>query len=79
MIEFRLGICMEDAKTGENHYPKLELVRLTISRRVFMQEHLDFATEGIKRVYQRRHEIKGLKMTYEPKQLRFFQAHFEPL
>ena len=68
-----------DAKTGENHYPKLELVRLTISRRVFMQEHLDFATEGIKRVYQRRHEIKGLKMTYEPKQLRFFQAHFEPL
>ncbi len=65
--------------TGENSYPKLELVRLTIPRRVYTQEHFDYAVSAIQRVYLRRNKIKGLQMTYEPKHLRFFQAHFKPL
>ncbi len=64
---------------GENYYPKLELVRFTIPRRVYTQAHMDVIAESVFRVYQRRNKIKGLKMVYEPKYLRFFQARFEKL
>jgi tyrosine phenol-lyase len=62
---------------GENYYPKLELVRFTIPRRVYTQAHMDVVAESTAAVFERRKEIKGLKMTYEPKYLRFFQARFE--
>lgn len=64
---------------GENYYPKLELVRFTIPRRVYTQAHMDVIAESAARVYDRRNKIKGLKMVYEPKYLRFFQARFEKL
>ncbi len=64
---------------GENYYPKLELVRFTIPRRVYTQAHMDVIAESTARVYERRNKIRGLKMVYEPKYLRFFQARFEPL
>ncbi|MBK6936500.1 MAG: tyrosine phenol-lyase [Chitinophagaceae bacterium] len=64
---------------GENYYPKLELVRFTIPRRVYTQAHMDVIAESTARVYERRNKIKGLKMVYEPKYLRFFQARFEQL
>ena len=66
-------------ETGDHNYPKLELVRLTIPRRVYTQAHMDVVAESVKAVYDRRHEARGLKMVYEPKYLRFFQARFEPL
>lgn len=68
-----------DAKTGENRHPKLELVRLTFPRRVYTQSHIDVAVESIAQVYEDRKKIKGLKMVYEPKYLRFFQAKFVKL
>ncbi|MBS1763041.1 MAG: tyrosine phenol-lyase [Bacteroidetes bacterium] len=61
---------------GDNYYPKLELVRFTIPRRVYTQAHMDVIAESTLRVYGRREKIKGLKMVYEPKYLRFFQARF---
>ena len=64
---------------GENYYPKLELVRFTIPRRVYTQAHMDVIAESTARVFERRNKIKGLKMVYEPKYLRFFQAKFEQL
>lgn len=64
---------------GENYYPKLELVRFTIPRRVYTQAHMDVVAESVAMVYDRRKKIKGLKMIYEPKYLRFFQAKFERL
>lgn len=64
---------------GENYYPKLELVRFTIPRRVYTQAHMDVIAESAARVYERRNKIRGLKMIYEPKYLRFFQARFEKL
>jgi tyrosine phenol-lyase len=64
---------------GENYYPKLELVRFTIPRRVYTQAHMDVIAESAAAVYERRNSIKGLKMVYEPKYLRFFQARFEKL
>lgn len=66
-------------ETGEHMYPKLELVRLAIPRRVYTQAHMDVIAESVQRVYERKDSIKGLKMVYEPEYLRFFQARFEKL
>ena len=65
--------------TGENYLPKLELTRLTIPRRVYTQAHMDIVAESVKKLYDTREQRKGLKMVYEPKYLRFFQARFERL
>jgi len=65
--------------TGEHNRPKLELVRLTLPRRVYTQAHMDVVAESVADVYERRNEIKGLQFTYEPEYLRFFQARFEPI
>lgn len=66
-------------ETGDHNRPALELVRLTIPRRVYTQAHMDVVAESIADVYERRSEITGLKFTYEPEYLRFFQARFEPI
>ncbi len=66
-------------ETGEHNYPKLELVRLTIPRRVYTQAHMDVIAESVEEVYLNRDKISGLKMVYEPEYLRFFQARFEKL
>jgi len=66
-------------ETGEHYYPKLELVRVTLPRRVYTQSHMDVTAESIAAVYERRESIKGLRFTYEPEYLRFFQAKFEPI
>jgi len=68
-----------DAKTGDHYYPKLELTRLTIPRRVYTQAHMDVVAESVKAVFDARGTTRGLKMIYEPKYLRFFQARFERL
>jgi tyrosine phenol-lyase len=68
-----------DKKTGKHNYPKLELVRLTIPRRVYTQSHMDVVAESVKRVYENRQQIHGLKMIFEPRYLRFFQARFEKI
>ncbi|MFN8294188.1 MAG: tyrosine phenol-lyase [Chitinophagales bacterium] len=64
---------------GDNYYPKLELVRFTIPRRVYTQAHMDVVAESTAIVFDKRKKIKGLKMVYEPKYLRFFQARFEKI
>lgn len=66
-------------ETGDHYYPKLELVRLTFPRRVYTQAHCDVTVEAVAEVFARRNSIKGLKMVYEPKYLRFFQARFEKI
>jgi len=66
-------------ETGDHFYPKLELVRLTIPRRVYTQAHMDVTAESVAELYEKRKEAVGLKMVYEPKHLRFFQARFEKL
>lgn len=68
-----------DALTGKNRRPNLELVRLTIPRRVYTQAHMDVTAESVLAVYEQRQSARGLKMVYEPKFLRFFQARFESL
>jgi len=68
-----------DPQTGQHRYPALELTRLAIPRRVYTQAHMDVVAESIKAVYDAREGARGLRMVYEPKYLRFFQARFEPL
>jgi tyrosine phenol-lyase len=65
--------------TGKPIWPKLELVRLTLPRRVYTQAHMDVVAESILHVHDARDKIRGLKMIYEPRFLRFFQAKFEPI
>ena len=66
-------------ETGKHNYPNLELVRLTIPRRVYTQAHMDVVAESVEEVYLKRKKIKGLKMVFEPRYLRFFQARFEKI
>ncbi|MCP4168920.1 MAG: tyrosine phenol-lyase [Chloroflexi bacterium] len=68
-----------DPESGEHRYPALELVRLTIPRRVYTQAHMDVTAEAVKAIYDDRERTRGLEMVYEPEYLRFFQARFAPL
>jgi tyrosine phenol-lyase len=67
-----------DPETGDHRRPSLELARLTIPRRVYTQAHMDVVAEAVKAVWDARAQAKGLRMVYEPKYLRFFQARFAP-
>ena len=62
---------------GNNRRPRLELVRLALPRRVYTQAHMDVVAESVGAVFEGREEIRGLRFTYEPDELRFFQARFE--
>lgn len=64
-------------KNGENHHPKLELVRVTIPRRVYTYSHMDIVADAIIDLYRNRDSIRGLRFAYEPPMLRFFNARFE--
>ena len=68
-----------DPETGRHRYPKLELVRAAIPRRVYTQAHMDVTAEAIEEVFWNRDMAKGLKLVYEPKYLRFFQVRLEPV
>jgi tyrosine phenol-lyase len=63
---------------GREPYDGLELVRLTIPRRVYTQEHLVYVADVVADVYAKRESVPGLRMVYEPAHLRFFQAQFAP-
>lgn len=66
-------------ETGEHNIPHLELVRLTIPRRVYTNNHMDVVVDSIIDLYKKRAHICGLQMDYEPPTLRFFNARFSPL
>lgn len=66
-------------ETGEPIYPKLELIRLAIPRRVYTRSHMDYVAESVISLYERRDTIRGLRATYEPEimSLRHFLGKFE--
>ncbi len=68
-----------DPQTRREYLPELELVRLTVPRRVYTQAHMDVVAESVAFVHAEREKVRGLRMTYEPRYLRFFQARFEAL
>jgi tryptophanase len=68
-----------DPETGQVVYPKLELVRLALPRRVYTQSHLDYVAETLARIASRRETLRGYRLTYAPPLLRHFTARFEPI
>ena len=57
----------------------MDLVRLAIPRRVYTQSHIDYVIEAILRLWKKREQFRGLKLTYEAPFLRHFTAQLEPL
>jgi tryptophanase len=66
-----------DPHTGEEHPARLELLRLAIPRRVYTQSHMDYVLEAIGLVWERRREVRGMRIAKAPKFLRHFTAEFE--
>lgn len=68
-----------DPQDNTWHYPALELLRLTIPRRVYTQSHFDYVVETLRKIKSRTSELRGFKLTYAPELLRHFTARFEPV
>ncbi|HXO30378.1 MAG TPA: hypothetical protein VOA80_23720, partial [Thermoanaerobaculia bacterium] len=68
-----------DPETGEARPAPLELVRLAVPRRVYTASHLEYVALVLGRIRERSHEIKGLRMTNDPRVLRHFSASFEEI
>ncbi len=56
-----------------------ELVRLAMPRRVYTQSHVDYVIEVFEEIFKTKDQVKGYKITKEPKFLRHFTSHFEKL
>ncbi len=76
-VEIGTVLADRDPVTRENRYPKLELLRLCVPRRAYTNSHLEFVADGMKKLKDRAHKIKGLRITYEPPILRHFTTKFE--
>jgi tyrosine phenol-lyase len=68
-----------DPHTGEEKPAQLDLLRLAIPRRVYTQSHMDYVLEAIDLVWQRRKDVRGVKIVKAPKFLRHFTAEFEQI
>jgi tyrosine phenol-lyase len=67
-----------DPVTSQNRFPPLETVRLAIPRRVYTRSHMDVVADSIMQLCENRRKITyGLRFSFEPRHLRFFQARFE--
>ena len=64
---------------GSEQPAAMDLVRLAIPRRTYTQSHVDYVIEVCAAVAAGRAELRGLRMTFEPKALRHFTARFEPV
>jgi len=69
----------EDTNSGKIIYPKLELVRLAIPRRVYTNMHMQYVADSLKEINKERDKIKGLKVEYEAEFLRHFTARLSPI
>ena len=70
------GLAGRDPDTGQIKYPRTELVRQAIPRRVYTQAHLDYVVETCIRLKEVRGSIRGVKIVHEPPLLRHFTAEF---
>jgi tryptophanase len=67
---------MED---GKPVYPRLELVRLAIPRRVYTSTQLGYVADSVRDIHARREDISGLELVYEAPVLRHFTARLRPI
>ncbi|MDJ0698477.1 MAG: tryptophanase [Woeseiaceae bacterium] len=66
-----------DPHTGEEHPARQDLVRLAIPRRVYTQSHMDYVIEAVQLVWDRRDEIRGMRITKAPQFLRHFTVELD--
>jgi tryptophanase len=66
-----------DPDSGKEIPADMELVRLAIPRRVYTQSHVDYVVEAIIAVFERRNDIRGMRLTHQAPYLRHFTARFE--
>ncbi len=66
-----------DSHTGEERPARLDLLRLAIPRRVYTQSHMDYVLEAIDLVWERRKQIRGMRIVQAPQFLRHFTAEFD--
>jgi len=74
-----LGTCAFgyiDPTTGQEVYPKQELVRLAIPRRVYSDRHMRYVVDTLIEISRQKEALKGLKMIYQPELMRHFTARF---
>ena len=75
-----IGTVMFGRHTDGSEAPAaMDLVRLAIPRRTYTQSHIDYVIEVVRWVAERAGDLRGLRMTEEPPQLRHFTARFQPL
>ncbi|MBK8707433.1 MAG: tryptophanase [Flavobacteriales bacterium] len=67
------------AEDGTLKPAPMELVRLAIPRRVYTQSHIEYVVETFEELMKQREHARGVRITKEPRFLRHFTAHFEPL
>ncbi len=77
-VEIGTLLADRDPETRENRYPRLEMVRLTIPRRVYTRNHMDYVAAALQNIYQRREEITtGYRIRYEAPIMRHFTVELE--
>jgi tryptophanase len=68
-----------DPKTGEPTPAALDLVRLTLPRRVYTQSHFDWVIETFEQIVQGKDDLPGYRIVKQPAFLRGFTAEMTPL
>jgi tryptophanase len=77
-VEIGTLLADRDPVTRENRYPKLELMRLAIPRRVYTNNHMDYIAACLRNIWDRRDKItKGLRIVREAPILRHFTVELE--
>ncbi len=77
-VEIGTLLADRDPETRENRYPELELLRLTIPRRVYTRDHMDYVAVALSNVYDRRELIrKGFVIVNEAPILRHFTVELD--